>query len=117
MAAFNSDIVDALREIQRGISLYPQIEKCIEPFAAGVGMHQRTLKLPLAQLRVPWTHARALKAGTKHDIVRLESLNVRRRQIRAAPVQIVQRAPCLAVAVFCFLLFHVVLLESPPPSP
>src|SRR5438876_11778492 len=110
MAAFDSDIIDALGEIERGISLYAKIEKSIEPLTAGIEMDDSSFEFAFAKLCIPWAHPRALKTGPEHNVVLVEAVNVRRRKIGAAPIEIVERAPGLAVTVFGFLLFHVVLL-------
>src|ERR1041384_7590170 len=117
MAAFDADVVYPFGEVKRGIPFDPEVEKRVEPFAAGVEVNKVAFKLAFPELRVPWTHARTLKTGTENHVVLIEALDMRGRQIRAAPVEVVERAPCLAVAVFGFLLFDIVLLECLAPTP
>ena len=79
-------------------------------------MHHRAFEFAFAELGVPRAHARALKTGTEHNIVLIEALDMRGLNVGAAPVEIVQRAPSVAVAVLGFLLFHVVLLQNTAPA-
>ena len=89
MAALDAQIIDLLGEVEHGIALDAEIKKRVEPFAAGVEMNHGALEFAFAELRVPGTHARALKAGTKHDVVLVEALDVRGLKVGAAPVEII----------------------------
>src|SRR5690348_18341074 len=79
-------------------------------------MNHRAFEVTLAELGVPRAHTGALKTGTEHDIVLIEALDVRRLQIGAAPTEIVQCTPRVAMAVFGFLFLDVVLLQHRAPA-
>src|SRR5919198_2690994 len=117
MAALDAEVVDLLRQIQNRIAFNAQIEKCIEPLAAGIEVDHSAFEFTFADSRIPGTHPSALKAGPEHNVVFIEAANMRGRKIRAAPVQVVERAPSLAVAVFGFFLLDIVLLQGSAPTP
>ena len=73
MAAFDAEIVDPLGEIERLVAFDPQVPERIQPFGAGVEVADLAFELPFADLDVPGTEARALKAGPLDDAVLVEA--------------------------------------------
>src|SRR5262249_8910818 len=116
VAALDAEVVDLLGEIERRVAAHAEIEKRVEPFAAGVEAHRRALVRPFAQLAVPGAEPLALKAGPEHDVVLVEARDVARVELGAAPVVIVERAPRLAVAVLGLLFLDVVDLQDRAPA-
>src|SRR5712692_5034025 len=116
MAALDAEVVDPLRQVESGVSFDAEVKKSVEPFAAGVEAYGGSLVGPFAERCVPRAEPLALKAGSQDHVVLIEARDVRRIYIGAAPVQIVERAPRLAVAVLGFLFLAVVHLQDRPPA-
>ena len=86
MAALDAEIVDLLGEVQHCVAFDPEIEKSIEPLAAGVKVDDGSFEFTFAELCVPRAHAGTLKARPKNHIVLAEAVDVRGREFGAAPV-------------------------------
>ncbi len=116
MAALDAEIVDLLGQVEHAVAFDAKIEKRVEPFAAGIEMHDGAFEFAFSQLRIPGAHARALKTGTKHYVVLIEALDMRGLQIGAAPIEIIQSAPGIAMTIFGFLFLDIVLLQNVAPA-
>src|SRR4030095_11095621 len=73
MAAFNAEIIDALREVESLVAFNPQVPEGIQPFGAGIEGADLSFKLPFADLDVPGTEAGALEAGPLDDAILIEA--------------------------------------------
>ena len=95
--------------VQHGVAFDPKIEKSIKPLAAGVEVDDGSFEFSFTELGIPRAKPGTLKAGPENHIILTETMNVCRRQLGAAPVQIIQRAPGFSMPVLGFL-FHIMLL-------
>ena len=73
MAAFDAEIVDALREVESLVAFDPQVPEGIQPLGAGVEVADLAFELPFADLDVPGTEPGALKAGPLDDAILIEA--------------------------------------------
>src|SRR5678810_1298805 len=97
MAAFDAEIVDALRPVEHIVTFEPEIIEGVHPFAAGVEMTDFAFEPTLPDLHIPGTHARTLKTGTKRDAVLIQPPRLVGDN-RAAPVELGNSAPIFAMA-------------------
>src|SRR6266850_3765637 len=73
MAAFDTEVVDALREVESLVSFDPKVPEGVQPLGTGVEVADLAFELPFADLDVPGTEAGALKTGTLDDAILIEA--------------------------------------------
>ncbi len=97
VAALDAEIVDALGEIKDVVALESEIVKSVHPLAAGVEVADLAFESSFADLHIPRAHARALKAGPQRNTILIQTFRFIGDD-RAAPIELRDRAPVLAVA-------------------
>src|SRR5574341_719620 len=92
MAAFDAEVVYALRKIQDVVALEAQVVEGVLPLAPGIEVADFSFVPSFADLDVPRAHARALKTRAQDDSVLIVAFGFVGDN-RAAPIQLCNRAP------------------------